>query len=124
MLSEMRTWIRLLETETDDFLRRWNADVMPTLSRYLHVYLKPIDDHQIELETIMVERDHQGEGLGTTALNELTRLADEIGVSIVLYPEPTAGPQYYERLERYYERFGFVSWSDESMVYEPAEPVE
>lgn len=105
------------------FLRRW-TDVAPTLDPHIHIYLKPIDDRQIELASIWVEKDSQGKGFGTVALSHITRLADETGVSIVLYPESTAGTAYYERLESYYNRFGFVSLGSDSMIYEPAEPLD
>ncbi|WP_146149599.1 GNAT family N-acetyltransferase [Kineococcus rhizosphaerae] len=89
-------------------------------------------DECIELHDIVVHDGLGGRGLGTAALQELCRYADDTNMQVVARLNPGPGYDDYDdrvqRLARWYARHGFVvdslpaeQWPAESvMVREPA----
>jgi predicted GNAT family acetyltransferase len=80
-----------------DLSKKFNVDVS----------LGPQGD-AIELSKIVVPKDSRGTGVGTAAMDELIRYADENGKRIVLSPSTDFGASSVARLKQFYKRFGFV----------------
>lgn len=73
-----------------------------------HVY-----EHKdyIKLDTIIVGKENQGNGVGTKVLNELCEYADRLKKRIVLTPgliDKRHGTTSQSRLIEFYKRFGFI----------------
>jgi GNAT superfamily N-acetyltransferase len=62
----------------------------------------------IELSKIVVPKDARGAGVGTAAMEDLIRYADENGKRIVITPSTDFGASSVPRLKQFYKRFGFV----------------
>lgn len=56
--------------------------------------------------TDFVVKDRNG-GYGTRFMNDLTKIADENGWTLVLTPDVTFGASSASRLKTFYKRFGF-----------------
>jgi len=73
-------------------------------------YLGKIDDNTIYLMSIIVPREKQKQGIGSKVMSDLTRYADERGLTIRLSPatkDPHHGTTSHDRLVRFYKQFGF-----------------
>ena len=97
----------------DVFLQKWDDLASP---HNAYISLEKIDDGHVELTAIEVPVAERGKGVGAGIINQLTTLSDELGVKIILSPEPSN----YVRLAEYYLRFGFVDYGSDQLVYEPA----
>jgi GNAT superfamily N-acetyltransferase len=86
-----------------------------------HIHDVFVDVHELEDDQIYIEEiqtTRPGRGQGTRALKALVGLADEYGVVLELFADPTIeaktrkiffeDPEYYaDRLAAWYSRFGF-----------------
>jgi GNAT superfamily N-acetyltransferase len=100
-----------------EFLRRWEQEVLPGLDARVTVDLAKLSEWRVEVHGIEVDAGSRRQGLGTAAMNALTNLADDLGVFLRLSLEPSR----MGALAPYYERFGFVEAGDGEMEYEPVE---
>jgi len=80
------------------------------------------DISDVHLEMMTVFRDQRGKGAGSKILKELTKMADEAGVTISLEAVPKGGPMSASQLAKWYERHGFKrhSMGDGVMVRPPS----
>lgn len=62
----------------------------------------------ITLSEIRVPKGQRGQGIGTTAMEELVDYADRTSQSVVLSPSVDFGASSKNRLVQFYRRFGFV----------------
>jgi predicted GNAT family N-acyltransferase len=69
----------------------------------------PYEGQGIHVGRIVVAKESRGEGLGTLAMRDLTRLADKHRLRITLSPSTDFGGTSVARLRRFYGRFGFVN---------------
>ena len=77
--------------------------------------------NDIYLNSIIVGREQQGQGLGSKALNMLIDYADSKGKRIILTPaiqDKMHGTTSRSRLVRFYKRFGFVESKGRNIDYE------
>ena len=65
-------------------------------------------DTEINLSKIVVPKESRGSGIGTKAMEDLIRYADENKKRIVLTPSKDFGASSVARLVEFYKRFGFV----------------
>lgn len=63
---------------------------------------------KIEVPAIVVKKELRGSGLGTSAMNDLTKYADQTNKTIELTPSTDFGGSSVSRLKDFYKRFGFV----------------
>jgi GNAT superfamily N-acetyltransferase len=68
-----------------------------------------IVDGSITIMEISLPETSRGEGIGTAVMDELCRLADELGVQLALTPDLVYGGSSVRRLREFSARFGFVS---------------
>lgn len=116
----MRHWIDLLEMATpitqryiDTALERMEhlpAEIIVSLNnRDLHGFA-PLPN-MVEIAHIEVPEDLQGQGYASQALTILTKLADDMGVTLVLTVAESADesdwPMASDELHNWYERYGF-----------------
>lgn len=74
----------------------------------LHLYY---DGDDIILNSIIIPKERQGEGLGTKVMEELIGIADSEGRRIRLTPglyDKRHGTTSQGRLIKFYKRFGFI----------------
>lgn len=77
--------------------------------------------NDIYLNSIIVGREQQGQGLGSKALQMLTDYADNEGKRIILTPaaqDKMHGTTSRARLVRFYKRFGFVESKGKNIDYQ------
>ncbi len=87
------------------------AALGPGGSFYAHFYDTVDRPPIVKLDTIIVPKAARGQGLGSKAVEALTRLADERGYRLVLVPasrDDFHGTTSRSRLVRFYRQFGFV----------------
>ena len=75
----------------------------------------------IVLDSLIVGKDKQGQGLGSKAMNMLTDYADQHGKRIILTPgsqDKTHGTTSRNRLVRFYKQFGFKENKGRTIDYE------
>lgn len=78
------------------------------------------DNGNLELSSIIVNKDEQRNGKGTEALNRLINYADNVGKTIVLtpgLPNDSHGTTSRARLVKFYKRFGFVESKGRNIDY-------
>jgi len=63
---------------------------------------------EIKLSRIEVPPNVRGKGLGTDAMNQIVKMADESGKTITLTPDTSFGATSVSRLKKFYKKFGFV----------------
>ena len=63
---------------------------------------------EITLSKIVVPKAERGGGVGTSAMNDLIKYADQSGKKIVLTPSTDYGGSSVSRLKDFYKKFGFV----------------
>jgi GNAT superfamily N-acetyltransferase len=63
---------------------------------------------EIKLSRIEVPPNVRGKGLGTAAMNQIIKMADESGKTITLTPDTSFGATSVSRLKKFYKKFGFV----------------
>lgn len=68
----------------------------------------PTKDGQISLSKIVVDKDKRGGGLGSQAMSDIVKYADETGATVRLSPSTDFGATSVNRLKDFYKRFGFV----------------
>jgi len=61
----------------------------------------------IHVNKIFIDKNNKQQGLGTKVMSDLTALADQYDVIVTLTPTSEFGSSY-QRLIRFYKRFGFV----------------
>lgn len=75
----------------------------------------------LELQSIVVPKSERKQGIGTKIMNLLTDYADETGKDMYLTPDVGLGASSFNRLVKFYKRFGFEKNRDFSkshyMVY-------
>lgn len=64
------------------------------------------NDKEITLHKIVVDKDSRSQGLGSSAMRELTQNADAKGKRIVLTPDASFGGSL-SRLKKFYKAHGF-----------------
>jgi ribosomal protein S18 acetylase RimI-like enzyme len=113
-LAKITEYNQSLPELTEDNVRAWTKEVKQKAGADLQgfsIELQPNGD--LFLESLIVDRGAQRTGIGTAAMQELTRFADLNGRRITLTPahrneigqgEPTSTG----RLVKFYKRFGFV----------------
>ena len=77
--------------------------------------------NDIYLNSIIVGREQQGQGLGSKALSMLIDYADSEGKRIILTPaiqDKMHGTTSRSRLVRFYKKFGFVESKGRNIDYE------
>ncbi|MBW3545405.1 MAG: GNAT family N-acetyltransferase [Bacteroidetes bacterium] len=92
-----------LNAFTDDLRERLNL-------KSLEMFPNPNSD-DIRLDTIIVSKENQGKGVGTEALEAITRFADKHGKRVTLTPalkDTHHGTTSQSRLIKFYKQFGFV----------------
>jgi GNAT superfamily N-acetyltransferase len=95
-----------LETNLEDFRTSIISKYNP---KSFELYLNQTGD--IKLSSIIIGKDNQGDGIGTKIMNDLVDFADSTGKRITLTPaqkDSIHGTTSSKRLERFYNRFGFV----------------
>lgn len=107
--------IQALYESTRDFSRKLEAELG------LHTFYAYDRGDDIVLDTIIVGKEHQGQGLGTRAMNALLNYADRSGKRIILTPgtvDDGHGTTSRSRLVKFYKRFGFVESKGRNIDYE------
>lgn len=69
-------------------------------------------DGFLELQILLLPAHKRGRGVGTRFMTELCREADRLRIVLAAYPDST-NAEMKRRLQRWYERFGFVSSDDD-----------
>lgn len=84
-------------------------------------------NEELHLSRIVVQKEMRGQGVGTKAMEDLTKLADHLGYMMTLSPATDFGATSLDRLKRFYRRFGFISnkgrnkrWEIYHTMYRPA----
>lgn len=85
----------------DDVANTWRQ-------KGLTVDLSPDGDGAVRLSRVIVPKELRGSGLGSAFMDDLSRYADESGVSVRLSPSTDFGATSVSRLKDFYKRFGFV----------------
>lgn len=93
-----------LEAKRRDIVRKH-----PELDIF-HVYLAHAG--HIYVQSLRVDKDHRGKGVGSSAMEELMRWARTKDLTVALTPE--ADPRKKAALERFYKRLGFKKNSGRS----------
>ena len=90
-------------------LRNTLRDRYPLKSLYLFLNLKDgLQD--LRLDSIIVEREYLGTGVGTNVLSDIIRFADKHNLRVTLTPglkDKLHGTTSRSRLINFYKRFGF-----------------
>jgi hypothetical protein len=89
------------ESAEQDIVSKWEA-TGAKVSLHQH------KDGTLELSKIVIPKDARSEGAGTKFMQELTNLADQQQVRIVLSPSIDFGASSVARLVNFYKKFGFV----------------
>lgn len=88
----------------ESFLRA--AEAQPHEGVEVRMMADPFDERSVHIDNIRAEEPRGG--AGTTAMDKLTRLADEHGVNLTLDAHPLdKGGITSDKLRAWYERFGF-----------------
>jgi ribosomal protein S18 acetylase RimI-like enzyme len=64
-------------------------------------------DGTIYISKISISKPNRGKGLGSSAMEDITKYADETNQIIVLSPDTSFGGTSVDRLGKFYKRFGF-----------------
>lgn len=78
----------------------------------------------IKLETIIIDKDKRGEGVGSDVLNRIIDFADQQGLRVKLTPavqDDFQGTTSRSRLVKFYKRFGFVENKGRNKDFEISE---
>ena len=76
-------------------------------------------DERIELARIQVTKKGQrNKGLGTLAMKDLVKIADEFEIMISLSPSTDYGASSIGRLTAFYKRFGFVENNGRNALFQ------
>jgi hypothetical protein len=93
-----------LYLENSDLIATWRQSM---LAQYpgtdIEVWANP---YQIELATLRIPAEEQGGGKGTAIVQSLQEIAKQIGLPIVVRPDPE--PRKKAKLISFYRRLGFV----------------
>lgn len=80
----------------------------------LTLMLEDYSEEEVELSNF--EANPQGKGIGTAGMDRLVSLADKMRINLMLIVAGRPGSRKHERLERFYQRFGFeISSSNDIM---------
>lgn len=82
---------------------KWHID-----KEYAHLKFCE-EDHEIHIDTIFVPAIHRKRGIGSTLLQRILAMADQIGKRVLLDARPigATGEEHLQRLIVFYQRFGF-----------------
>lgn len=100
---------KLIESILRENIESWASAIETKYGlKVFHVY-----EHKdyIKLDTIIVGKENQGNGIGTKVLTELCEYADNVQKRIVLTPgliDKKHGTTSQSRLIEFYKRFDFV----------------
>lgn len=76
----------------------------------------------IRVHSILVEKSHRNQGIGTSVMNEIIAFADDNNLTITLTPDSSLGGNL-RRLKKFYRRFGFKKYTEffftDSLIREP-----
>ena len=89
------------------------AELLSKYGEYIDkFFLFPSDDGEsIELNLLKIKPEYKGQGWATKILNDLTEYAQSNNIILTLTPSDTFGADT-NRLEKFYNRFGFTSNKD------------
>ncbi len=91
-------------TENSDLVAAWRQSI---LAQYPGTNIEAwVNPYQIELATLRIPAEEQGGGKGTAIVQSLQEIAKQIGLPIVVRPDPE--PRKKAKLISFYKRLGFV----------------
>jgi ribosomal protein S18 acetylase RimI-like enzyme len=121
-MSDIRKFIDLVESEEwpADQLQEIFSDRIDQISPNAKVSLNTQNPNRLEISHIGVERNFRGTGEASRAMELLTSLADEYGVTLVLGVAEDPDEDFDEdALFSWYERHNFENCGFRRMVREP-----
>lgn len=74
----------------------------------VNVSLSPARNNSIVLNKIVVPKEHQGKGIGSSIMKKITDHADKHGKRVLLTPSDNFGGSI-GRLNKFYKKHGFVA---------------
>ena len=74
----------------------------------LSAYASNAQPDVVTLSKLVVPKEMRGQGVGSAAMDELVKYADDAGKTIALSPSTDFGASSVSRLKDFYKRFGFV----------------
>jgi GNAT superfamily N-acetyltransferase len=80
-----------------------------------------VDDDSVKIDLLEVEnKDNLRLGIGSYVLKVITRLADNLGITLTLYAVPQGGSQMdKDQLIKFYKSFGFRGAKDSLLTRKP-----
>lgn len=102
--------MRICEVTTDQFLNNFAEELKNSLGlRSLNLYM--VNSNTVKISMIAVPMNKLKQGIGTKAMKEIVKFADENKFKIVLttgQKDDSFGTTSSTRLKSFYKRFGFV----------------
>tara|TARA_Y100000310_G_scaffold55023_1_gene50438 strand:+ start:19346 stop:19723 length:378 start_codon:yes stop_codon:yes gene_type:complete len=99
----MVNWYKKAQMSTPPFVEKWQK-------MGITLYVNEGPDY-IRLDSLIVPKEMQRKGIGTSIMNELTDYADSVGKRLRLSPgekDKYHGTTSKNRLIRFYRRFGLI----------------
>lgn len=86
---------------------------LPTIEGVrLELYEK---DNKLQLDAIIVPKGMRKQGLGSKIMKQVVKYSEEVKKPIFLSPDTSYGGSSFERLVKFYKRFGFVKNNDKHL---------
>lgn len=92
------------EDKAKKLMKKWDAE---GVRNYVAEQSDAVGGH-LKLHDLVVPKEKRGEGIGTKFMEDLIKLADEEGKTIVLTAAKDYGATSVNRLKDFYKRFGFI----------------
>lgn len=72
-------------------------------------------DNKLQLDAIIVPKGMRKQGLGSKIMKQVIKYSEEVNKPIFLSPDTSYGGSSFERLVKFYKRFGFVKNNDKHL---------
>jgi len=105
--------MKILITEEQYRLIEGHYVELPTVEGVrLELYEK---DNKLQLDAIIVPKGMRKQGLGSKIMKQVIKYSEEVNKPIFLSPDTSYGGSSFERLVKFYKRFGFVKNNDKHL---------